>query len=106
MNSLPKFFATGVALATVIGAGILRYRIQAPYWMLLLITVFIVAFAGLVFYPQLAKRVFYRPTPNPDAADLQTPRAGTRRWARMMYHNGLIDIEELNRYYENHPEEG
>lgn len=101
-----KFFLTGIALATVIGCGILRFRADVPYWFLLFLALLVTIFCGVVFLPRIAKPVKYKPSPNPDAQDLQMPKAGTRRWARMMYHNGLIDIEELNRYYQSHPEEG
>lgn len=34
------------------------------------------------------------------------PVPGTRRYARMLYANKLISMEELNRYYAEFPEEG
>lgn len=34
-----------------------------------------------------------------------TPDRPTRAWARMMFHNGLISMEELNAFCANHPEE-
>lgn len=30
---------------------------------------------------------------------------GTRRWARALYYNKLISMEELNRFYLTHPED-
>ena len=101
-----KFYFTGIAFATVLGCGFLRYRVEVPYWFLLILAALVTVFCGIVFLPRVAKPVKYKPSPNPDAADLQVPAIGTRRWARMMYHNGVITIEELNAYYETHPEEG
>lgn len=34
------------------------------------------------------------------------PVPGTRRYARMLYANKLLSMEELNRYYAEFPEEG
>lgn len=34
----------------------------------------------------------------------RVPDHNTRRWARAMYHNGLISLAELNKFYEEHPE--
>ena len=31
-------------------------------------------------------------------------RPGTRKWARCLYHNGIISIGELNEFYLTHPE--
>ncbi len=40
----------------------------------------------------------------PESPEGSTPRFGSRRWARMLYHNGLIDLAELNAFYAQHPE--
>ena len=29
---------------------------------------------------------------------------GTRRWARTLYHNKLMSLDELQKFYESHPE--
>jgi len=37
---------------------------------------------------------------------LVAPEPGTRRWARAMFAQGLISIEELNAYCQTHHTEG
>ena len=50
-------------------------------------------------------RVYGRkPQPPKPAQPLGTPDKPNRRWARMMYANGLISMEELNAFYASHPE--
>jgi hypothetical protein len=47
-----------------------------------------------------------KPQPAPPAPPppFGTPDKPNRAWARMMFHNGLITIEELNAFYARHPE--
>ena len=41
----------------------------------------------------------------PEAPTGSIPRPGSRRWARALYHNNIIDLEELNAFYVQHPED-
>lgn len=43
-----------------------------------------------------------RPTPSP-AMKAPARTQLTRKWARAMFYNGLISIEELNHFYETLP---
>jgi len=46
-----------------------------------------------------------KPSYVPEAPEGSAPRYGSRRWARALYYNSLIDLEELNKFYALHPED-
>jgi len=56
--------------------------------------------AGAYFLARMVETKL-APPPSPKPAPPNT--ALTRKWARTMFHNGLISIEELVAFYENHP---
>ena len=39
----------------------------------------------------------------PEAAEGTVPRPGSRRWSRAQYHSGNISLDELCRFYAEHP---
>lgn len=41
----------------------------------------------------------------PEAEAGTVPRPGSRRWARALYHNQMITMEELDSFYYSHPED-
>jgi hypothetical protein len=41
----------------------------------------------------------------PEAPEGSVPRPGSRRWARALYYNQLIGMDELNAFYASHPED-
>lgn len=41
----------------------------------------------------------------PEAAEGTIPRPGSRRWARALYHNKMLSLEELNSFCASHPED-
>lgn len=97
MPSNLRFFIFGIAVAFMVGAALLLGNgWHLPGWGTY-------ALAGLVVCSAYLFRR-RRPTGQP-AEDPNTLRPGSRRWARAMYHNGWIDIAELDAYYRNHPHE-
>ena len=94
-----SFLACGIAGAIVAGATLPLARV--PGWATAVLALLLVAVAWLVAYPKLAKPASKPVDPNDYGI---APVYGTRRWARMMYANGVISMEELNRFYASHPE--
>lgn len=39
----------------------------------------------------------------PEAAEGTMPRPGSRRWARALYHNKMLSLEELNSFCASNP---
>lgn len=103
MQDVFRFVASGTAVALVIGAAVLRWNITVPTWVLLAITTLVVVASAALW----GVRPFRRPiTPNPEARPFSDqPRVGSRRWARAMFHNGLISIGELDDLYQRVPED-
>ncbi len=109
-----RFLGYGAALGLFLGAALFRLNAHPPEWAIIVIATVVTfgsaAFAGM-------PGIFRHVTPNPDAKPPQPPafadeapsntrpRYGSRRYARMMFHNGVITIEELARFYEEHPED-
>jgi hypothetical protein len=107
---LLKFAAIGTASALGLGASArFVFHPALPYWLDVVIATVVVAISARV----CAVPLWTRPvTPNPEVnvwvpeADPAThPRYNSRRWARAMYHNGIITIDELARFYVEHPED-
>lgn len=111
-SKLLKFVAEGVAIA--VPAGLLLRRYPQPEWVVIFVALAVVlASAALSGVPPIFRHV----TPNPDTAPPQRPvwvpeassdvmpRFGSRRWARLMFHNGIITIEELSGFYSQNPED-
>lgn len=99
-TNLLRFFGFGVAVAIVVGAApLLSHGDAWPRWVTPVLSGLIVVVSWLVMWPKL-------PKPAPRAKDSGTgiPPVGTRRWARMMFHNGLISVEELNQFYVDNPD--
>lgn len=96
MNRMTRTWLFASALAIVVGTLTLRF---APglfgYGAVTLAASTIVAAACYLFYRQPKK-----PTADPNAV-----QPFTRKWARAMYHNGFISLEELVQFYAEHPEE-
>lgn len=88
MKRLGKMLAFGVALGVVAAFIVGTSPALQHYWFRAAVAVIVTAIAWRLFYRQ------------PKAKDKQT-----RAWARAMYHNGLISIEELNNFYLTHPED-
>lgn len=79
-------FAFAIAAATAVGAGLYRanlHYVAGPLSVL----------AAIIVY--VAWRFFYRPKPFTE----------TRRYARALYFNGFISMDELQRFYDTHPED-
>jgi hypothetical protein len=54
----------------------------------------------------VAWRMYGRKPPKPPVPPppFGTPDKPNRAWARMMYHNGLLSLEELQAFYDKNPE--
>lgn len=113
-RKLGKFAAIGIALALIFGGGLRLAGLHPPEWLVIVLA------SGVVGVSAALTRMapmFRHVTPNPDTAPPQPPvwvkesesnvppRHGSRRWARALYHNGLISIEELATFYTGHPED-
>lgn len=111
-SKLLKFIAYGIALAVTAGLSLRLFSPTQPEWLVVLGSIGIVALGAAL--SEMAP-IFRHITPNPDdkansgptfvneAPPGTVPRYGSRRWARMMYHNGLINIGELNEFYVRNP---
>ena len=88
MNRTVKMLLFGNALGLVAAYAVGFSPAITHLWFRVAITSLVVA---------IAWRLFYR---KPPVKDQQT-----RAWARAMYHNGFISIEELNQFYLTHPED-
>ena len=86
-----RFYAAGIALAVAAGATLLLRHGTLPQWALYLAALLLVAAAGKLYF-----RKPIVPTTRLDP--------NTRRYARAMYHNGYISMEELVQFYVSHPE--
>lgn len=102
-NRRVMFFFGGTGLAIITGALLYLGHVLMSDRFLLLTALLIVAVTFAVWrFPVRVRPV----TPNPERKpDDGQPIVGTRRWARMLYHNGLISIEELSSFYDQTPEE-
>lgn len=69
-----------------------------------LLVIFGAAHLGRVSHNPLLLEENKQPVVVPEAPEGTKPRYGSRRWARMLYYNGLIDLAELNAFYVQHPE--
>jgi hypothetical protein len=86
-----------------VGATLLLRHVPTPGWFALAAALLITFTCWRVFG---VRHSIVPPAPQPSEVDDGTgmPRYGTRRWARMMYHNGVISMEELVRFYHDNPE--
>jgi hypothetical protein len=107
-SKLLRFFTFGIALAGIIGAYAVTHQRPAPRWAVYLIAAVVVAISARWFGLPLLRRPV---TPNPEAGvnigqtppRTALPAPGSRRWARALYHNGVISIEELVSFCASHP---
>jgi uncharacterized membrane protein YfcA len=88
MKRLFKMLVFGSALGIIAGFFVIPTPAIRQYWFRAAIALIVTAVSWRLFYRQ------------PKTKDKQT-----RAWARAMYHNGLISIEELNNFYLTHPED-
>jgi heme O synthase-like polyprenyltransferase len=89
-------FAGGTAMTIIIAAAIDRHFPAALFY-------YPVRLCAGVLIVAIAWRLFGRkPAPLKQLGGLDP---NSRKWARAMYHNGLISLEELNSFYLTHPEE-
>lgn len=106
-RKLATFTALGLALAIITGYGVLHIPNVPTALLWPLAAAVVWAAARCVGLPLLRRPV----TPNPEAPanvgpfDPQKvpPRFGSRRWARYLYHNGDISIEELVTFCASRP---
>jgi|SRR5208282_1074362 len=109
-----RFLGYGTALAILLGAVLLRVNAHPPEWAVVVTALVVTLGAGAVTrMPGVFRHVTANPNEKPatraafaeEAPSNTRPRYGSRRYARAMYHNGWITIEELSRFYDEHPED-
>jgi hypothetical protein len=105
MSNVGKFMGFGTAVAFIIGAAQYLGHRPLPVWATFVMAALIVAFSALVWGVDTVRR-FKRPKPATGPVDpYSSPaRYGSRRWSRAMYHNGIISMEELNKFYAGTPD--
>lgn len=90
---MPKsFYIAGLAMG-ILAAYFLRH-FSEQYTTPVALMIVVLAYALFGHKPR-QKPVDYSKSPAPN----------TRRWARQLYQNKLISLEELQRFYDVHPEE-
>lgn len=87
-----KTFVFAIATAVALGYGLMR----AHFGLLPIVSRAIIGAALAAGICALAWKLYYKPA--------TVPFEQTRRFARMMYHNGTISMEELQEFYDTHPE--
>lgn len=86
---MKRSFAFAIALAVVIGYGLSRSHLLLASSLWAVLTIVLAAAISFVSW-----KLFYR----------KKPFTETRRYARAMFHSGIITMEELQRFYDTHPE--
>ena len=114
LSKTVKFLGYGAALALLMGAVLYRVNAHPPEWAVVVTAALVTIGAGVI---TRMPGIFRHVTPNPEEKPAQRPvfaeeapsntrpRYNSRRYARMMFHNGVITIEELSRFYDEHPED-
>lgn len=95
-RSLP-FIAVGTAVGIIVGATLYAHGPAFPGWTTPLLALAVVAVAWLVTRPKRGKA-----SKQVDTYSV-APAVGTKRWARMMYHNGNCSMEELCKWFADNP---
>lgn len=97
------FYFGGAGISIIVGALLGLSGHSSPEWAMFVAAFLVVAVAWRLWPYQ----VMVRPvTPNPEQQPgTPAPTRLTRRWVRMLYHNGLISIEELSAFYDRVPED-
>jgi cytochrome b561 len=97
MTRMTRTFVFGVALSVIVAWFLARYNPHA-----LSAYGFRSAIGALIC--AVAWRLFYR-RPQPAPFNIPGVKPYTRKWARILYHNGIISLDELNAAYAIYPED-
>jgi len=92
MSHMTRMFVFAAALALLVSFAGWHYDMGRP-----------VQWAAALIICLVAWRLYYR-KPSPPPSKDGKPLPGTRAYARMLYFNGIISMEELFEFYNTHPE--